>query len=367
MSAFCGYGGGYHLPHPARMKPRRPHSFSYRAGIGLFATHITCDGLGFANDLAFFSSANAVDPQSAKVLTSSRVGRRQIVTTEKTLRLLGAIGDKLRPRTLPAVFGRPFNLGGHRIEIVPTGHWPGSAALLCEVAGRRIFYTGAFCPEPLFDGVEPAEVRSCDAICVDASLGEPTLFFPPRKQALADVVAFVQETLHDKLTPVLLGSPFEALPAVALHLARLGIALRGQARIAAAWSKMRAVWDALPQVGRFANKVGPGEVLLWPVGAEQVAALGSQPNLRMAVVSAAAARPEPLAALASAARFPLTNLPSFSEIMTAIEATGAREVALFRGRSEGLVEILRARGCDAYTLEPPTQMTLPRSFAENPI
>jgi hypothetical protein len=55
----------------------------------------------------------------------------------------------------------------------------------------------------------------------------------------------------------------------------------------------------------------------------------------------------------------LTNLPSFGEIVAAVEATGAPEVALFAGAAESVAALLRQRGLDAYALGPPQQMTLP--------
>ena len=146
------------------MKPRRSkHAFSYRAGIRIPGTDITCDALGFPSDLVFLSHANALAPRGAADLAGGRAGRRQFVTTETTLRLLGDAGAKLRERALPAAFGRPFNLGPHRLEVVPTGYLPGAAALLCETETVRAFYLGAFCPEPFIEGIEPALIRRADA------------------------------------------------------------------------------------------------------------------------------------------------------------------------------------------------------------
>jgi hypothetical protein len=341
------------------MKPRgTPHAFVYRAGIGLAGTHITCDATGFASDLIFLSHARALAPRGPAALSGARAGRRQIVTTEQTLRLLGNAGEKLRSRTLPAAFGRPFNLGDHRIEVVPTGYLPGAAGLLCESDDRPIFYMGAFCPEPLVAGIEASEVRRADAICLDATFGDPSLLFPPRQEAIAGVRTFVQQAIGEGQTPVLLASPFGALPAVALDLAQAGLALRAHPRIAAVLSRLRGVCESLPTPARFAGKMAKGEVLLWPPEAREASHLTALDNLRFALVSGLAAEPGMLARLRLQHGFALTNLPSAAEITTAIAGAGAKEVALFHEGAEPLAALLRGRGFDAYALGPPRQMTL---------
>ena len=335
------------------------HAFVYRAGIGLAGTPITCDAIGFPSDLIFLSHARALAPRGPAALFGARAGRRQIVTTEQTLRLLGDAGDKLRARALPAAFGRPFNLGEHRIEVVPTGYLPGAAALLCESEGRRLFYLGAFCPEPLVAGVAASEVRHADAVCVDATFGDARLVFPPRQESIASVLAFVAASLRDGRTPVLLASPFGALPAVALALAQAGIAMRAHPRIVAVLARLRGASELTPAPARFAGRVASGEVLLWPPEARDASALTTLENLRLALVSGSAADPEAVERLRVQCGFVLTNMPSAAEILAAVEATGAREVALFGGGAESLAALLCERGFDAYALGPPRQMLLP--------
>ena len=338
------------------MKPRRTtRAFSYRAGIRIPGTEITCDALGFPSDLVFLSHANALAPWAP----ATRAGRRQFVTTEVTLRLLGDAGAKLRERALPAAYGRPFNLGPHRLEVVPSGYLPGAAALLCETEQARAFYLGAFCPEPLLENVEPALMRRADAVCIHAACGDPDLVFPPRRQVLAQVRAFVEENLRQDGRVALLASAFGALPAVVLELARAGIAMRAHRRIAAVLARLRYACEQLPAIPRFSGRLDAGEVLLWPPEARKAAGLAALGDLRLALVSGSAANPRVLADLQLPHGFALTNLPCFAEIVAAVEATGAREVALFAGAAESVAAALRQRGLCAYALGPPRQMSLP--------
>jgi putative mRNA 3-end processing factor len=218
---------------------------------------------------------------------------------------------------------------------------------------------GAFCPEPLISGIAASEVRRADAVCLDATFGDPRLIFPPRKEAIAAVRAFAQTALGDGQTPVLLASLFGALPAVARDLAQAGMTLRAHPRVAAVLSRLSGVCESLPTPARFAGRVAKGEVLLWPPEAREASNLAGLDNLRFALVSGSAAEPGVLERLRVQHGFALTNFPSAAEIVTAIDATGAKEVALFHGGAEPLAALLRERGLDAYALGPPRQMTLP--------
>jgi len=202
-------------------------------------------------------------------------------------------------------------------------------------------------------------VRHADAICLDATFGDPRLIFPPRTAVLAEVRAFVEATLHDGRTPVLLAPPFGASPALVLDLAQAGIAVRAHPRIVAALMRLRGVCARLPAPARFAGRVSKGEVLLWPPEARDASGLAALENLRFALVSGSAVEPAVLERMRLQHGFALTNMPSAVEILAAVEATGAREVALFHGGAESLAADLRERGLDAYAVGPPRQMTLP--------
>jgi hypothetical protein len=342
-----------------RVKPRQVTSaFVYRAGIGLADTHITCDATGFPSDLIFISHAYALGHRGPAKLAGERAGRRQVVATEDTLRLLGEAGEKLRSRTLPAAFGRPFNLGGQRIEIVLSGLLPGAAGLLCELDQRKVFYLGAFSPDPLLTGLEPAGMRHADAVCIDATFGHPGLVFPPRRQVLAEIRAFVQETLAEGRTPVLLTSIMGTLPALAHDLVQANIAVRAHARLARELARLHQVCATIPAVPCAPRRPSVGEALLWPVESSDAPALRAISAPRVVLVSGSAASPEVLAIMRVDRGFPLTTLPSHEEILAAVTICRAREVALFQAGAEDLASHLRGRGYDAYRLGPPRQMTL---------
>jgi len=288
------------------MPRRRKRAFSYHAGVTLDGTQLTCDAAGFATDLVFLSHAKALAPGSSFSLSSRRAGRRQLLATEGTLVLLGAAGERLRARTLPAGFGRAFNLGGLRLALVPAGYLPGAASLLCEAGGRRLLYAGTICRERAFASLGAAEVRSADAVCLDATFGDPRFVLPPREEAEATLRRFVEGALAARRAPVLLVSPFGPAPATVEALQAAGIAARAHSTIVGALARFAQAGAAVPTLRRFAGKLGANEALLWPPEAREAQYLARLP-LRLLLLfpaSVSNAPPSIACALTRASRCP---------------------------------------------------------------
>src|SRR6185295_11754176 len=122
---------------------RRPlvRTLSYRGGVRVRDSVLACDTAS-GSDLVFLSHAGALGRAASGAPRARGGGRRKILTNETTLALLGAAGERLRPHALTAGYGRPFTLGGMRIELFPSGALPGAASLLCERGGQRLVYAG---------------------------------------------------------------------------------------------------------------------------------------------------------------------------------------------------------------------------------
>jgi hypothetical protein len=284
-------------------------------------------------------------------------GRRQVLTTELTLALLGPAGERLKTHALPAGYGRPFGLGDLRLEMFPSGFMPGAASLLCERGDRRIIYAG---PIGSADTAQP-EVRAADALCIDATFGSESLAFPPRVQALADVGRAVRSVLADGGAPVVLVDPVALAVDVGAALAADRIGLCAHRSIVQAAAAYRGAGLPVPALQRFAGKVGHGEALLWPAS-ERVPPrrTGARP-LGLIVASAETTRVAagaPGAADPARARVTFPTAADFAGLVRYIEATGAREVALVNAPGDDLPRALGTRGIDAYTLGPPRQIDL---------
>ena len=340
------------------MPRRRKHAFSYHAGVTLDGTQLTCDAAGFATDLVFLSHAKALAPGSSFGLSSRRAGRRQLLATEGTLVLLGAAGEHLRARTLPAGFGRAFNLGGLRLALLPAGYLPGAASLLCEAGGRRLLYAGTICRERAFSSLAAAEVRSADAVCLDATFGDPRFVLPPREEAEAALRRFVEAALAAQRAPVLLVSPFGPAPATVEALQTAGIAARAHSTIVSALGRFGQAGASVPTLRRFAGKLGPNEALLWPPEAREAPILGALDSPSFAFVSGFSVERTAVDCMRADQGIALSNQAGFADLIAYLEATGAHEVALHRGFAETFATILRSRGFDAYAIDPPRQMEL---------
>ena len=336
---------------------RASRSFIYRAGVRVAGTILACDASS-GSDLIFLSHAGALDARTARALPRARHGRRQILTTETTLALLGAPGARLRAHALLAGLGRPFALGELRLELFASGHAPGAASLLCElgatatVPGRRIVYAGVLGP-----GDAPA-VRPADALCLDATFGARRFSFPPVAEALAQTTRLVLDALAGGGVPLVLVEPSGSALAVAAALVAAGVGVRAPRavmQLAAAYARAGL---AAPPVQRWSGKLRPGEALLWPPGASEAPALGRLESPTTILVSGRAAEAEERARVGARHAVALADRADFASLLRYVEATGAREVALLRAPGDELAQELGARGVDAYPLGPPRQIAL---------
>jgi putative mRNA 3-end processing factor len=307
--------------------------------------------------LVFLSHAKALGPGAPLGLSPRRAGRRQLLTTEGTLTLLGKSGDALRSRALPAVVGRAFNLGGLRLQLMPAGYLPGATSLLCDVGRRKVLYAGTIgreCPS----GLGSAEVREAEAVCLDATFGDPRFVLPPFEEAANQLRQFVENALAKARTPVLLVSPCGPAPAVVHTLQAAGLAFRVQRSFVPIFARFRRAGLAVPAVRSFSGKLDTHEVLLWAPESRDAPALADLTAPVFAFVSGFSVERTAVECMRADQGIALSNQAGFDELVAYLEATGAQEVALHRGFAETFAEVLRARGFDAYAIDPPRQMEL---------
>jgi len=347
-----------------RERAPRSRTFIYRRGTRIADTVIACDATA-GGDLLFLS--NGLDPQdgesgrrSAGPVGKARA-RGQILTTPETLALMGEAGARLRQRTLTVGYGRPFGLGTLRLELVPSGVLPGAAALACEDGERRILYAGRARLGPPALGSLPGEVRSAHALYLDATFGHPRFRFLARDEAEERVRRFVRAARDEGRGAVVLAAPLGLAQDLAAALRADGWKIRGhRAVIEAAAAYGRAGALAAPAMpARFTGKLTRDEVLLWPAGAREAAAVRrALPDARVVWVSGLACDADARARVGADEAIPFANGPDFEGLLAYAAATGAREIAVRNGFAEDLAAAFRARGADAYVLAPPRQIDL---------
>jgi hypothetical protein len=329
--------------------PKTRRAFVYRAGVRLAGTVLACDAAA-GGDLVFLSHAAVLGARRRRALPRVGGGRRQILTTEATLALLGPFGERLRAQALVTPYGRPFALGELRLELFASGYLPGAASLLCERDGRRLVYAG-----PIGEG---GDVRAADALCLDARFADPGIVFPSRAEAEAALLRAARQVAGAG-APVFLIEPLALAPIVARVLAAAGVPLRAHRTIvdAVAAFKRLGPADAAPAVQRFAGRLAPDEVVLWPADARGPRQGGAAGARRSVLISPRAglvvpAQPEGVERLT----FPFGA--DLAQLVRHVEATGAAEVALVGAPDDTLAELLRGRGLAAYRIGPPRQIDL---------
>jgi hypothetical protein len=328
---------------------------TWRDGVHLTATPIWCDARR-RRDICFVSSAERV----------GRAGHGQLIATPLTLALLGAsqgghLGVPLRQR---------FTLGTLRLELIASGRGPGAAALHVDNAGHRVLYAGAIRPytgprpgaaERLAENrgiagggamaIEPAEVRTCDALVVAAPFGATHHVFPPLGEVITHVLEWTHAQLANGRAPVLLvDGVLEGLE-VAGVLAGLAVTLARPIRDAvkrAGASPPTEPDDARPRTRRATEAT----VFVW---------LASD---RGGLARALGGRPHALARLsghtldgdsAGDTSFAWAGAADRAQLLAWIESTGAREVFVTGACA---TEIASSLGNRARVLGPPHQMTL---------
>jgi hypothetical protein len=329
---------------------RAARAFVYRGGVRIAGTVVACDASA-GTDLVFVSHAPAPGARGRRALPHLGRGRRQLLATDTTLALLGPAGERMRRHALVAAYGRPFSLGELRLELFASGLMPGAASLLCEREGRRLVYAGAIGAGP---GVD---VRAADAICLDASNAIAGAPAPAAAEGLVAVGQAVRALLADGRAPVLVVESAALSLELAAALGADRIALRGHRTVVQAAAAYRQAGLPVPPIARFDQRLGAGEVLLWPASERIPGQRGGGRALGVVFVGrrpgAAAGR-----AASDPAVVPLAERAGLAALVAYVEATGAVEVALVNAPNDELMQALRARGTDAYPIGPPLQASL---------
>lgn len=345
---------------------------SWRDGVHLTGTPIWCDARR-RRDVCFLSSADRV----------GRAGHGQLIGTAITLALLDAAGHG----HLAVPLRQRFTLGTVRLELIPSGRGFGAAALHADIAGKTVLYAGAV--RTSAGGVgDPAELRACDAVVVAAPYGEPHHRFPPLPDAIATAIDWTRGQLAAGRRPVLLvDSVLDGLEVASL-LAAADIAVAGSRALREAGQRIAELVpppqriDGELVIGRTttartsAPRLATGSQELQRLGAPTsgvpaLPAPGREPRAivwldadRAGLTRSLGDRPIATALISGRAiegatgydtGVPWAAAADRAQLLSWIEATGARDVFVTGACAEAIVAALGAR---ARVIGPPRQMTL---------
>ncbi len=315
---------------------RAPNGLRVR-GHGLYLEPRGRPPLGF---LAHARGASSVLPE-------------RMVATAATIQLLEAAQPRALRRTaaLPATYGQSFALGSLRLTVHPAGHVLGSAQVRCEADGLDLVYAGDIggIGRRAPSTAEPLEQLRCHTLAIRAVYGHPRYVFPPRQEVLERLEAFVDASLREGKTPVIVGAALGVAQEVVRFLGgRHTVRLHQTAFHACeVYARQGAA------LGGFVRLADEGEVILVPPTV-RLARLQIGPH-RICVLSGRAV--DGIAAADEA--LPLADHAGFDELVAYARASGARRVLAIDGYAEDLAQALRALGIEAVAIREHHQLRLP--------
>jgi putative mRNA 3-end processing factor len=277
----------------------------------------------------------------------------RMVATAPTIKLLEAALPRALRRTaaLAAHYGQTFALGSLRLTCHPAGHVLGSAQVRCEAEGLDLVYAGSI------GGVgtrasltaEPIEQLTCETLAIRALYGHPRYVFPPREQLLERVKDFVERSLRDGKTPVIVAAALGQAQEVVQFLGPRRM-LRLHATALRATEVYVAQGAALKGFTRLEDE-GDAVVVPPTVRLERLK-LGAH---RVCVLSGRAI--DGITGVDEA--LPLADHAGFDDLLAYARVSGARRVLTIDGHAEDLAQALRAAGVEAFAIREQHQLRLP--------
>ncbi len=99
-------------------------------------------------------------------------------------------------------YGQRLDLHELRVEVLNSGHIPGSCAFLVDDDQSRILYTGDVnvTSSMIQEGFKPAE---CDILVMESTYAHPIFKFPPREEVYLDILEWAAKTALSRAIPLL--------------------------------------------------------------------------------------------------------------------------------------------------------------------
>lgn len=253
-------------------------------------------------------------------------------------RLAHKAGMQKRPRArtpqaeTPVEFRKPLRLDGLSVTLYPAGHILGSAQILVEHDGRRLLYSGDFCPEKT-SAAEEIEIPRADTLIMECTYGLPEHSFPPRQAVVENLVAFVEKTLAEGRTPVCLAYALGKGQEVLRILSEKGFAVAAETetyRLAKVYERFGVTF------GRYRHLSSPvktGEVVVTP-GVSHIGPHLDGRKTRTAAVTGWAVGGFSWRAARADRRIPLSDHADFNGLLAYVKAVTPEIVYITHGPDE---------------------------------
>jgi hypothetical protein len=317
---------------------RWPRGIAYRNGFCILGTPI-CFRDAKHTGLRFIATLGDRAPTVNERVLASRV-------------LAEAMGWSKRGIDVLALdYRQKIKLGRMEITLYPAGLHPGSAELEISYRERRILYCGGVClHQPLSS--PPCEIPPCDLLLVDAAPADPKP--PAPRQAAKRLLDWLRETLQRGMLPVVLtGTPAAALE-TAWVIGETDWTVHAQRPLFEMFRRADTLGARLPELRRLRDRLPVEGVVLHGADAWPRSRFAGLSGARVAFVGPGRATP-PYADTG----FRLAEGADRPALVSYVQRSGARQVALGTECDESLAKLLEKTGVQTFRISPPKQIPLP--------
>ena len=294
---------------------------------------------------AFVSHAHS-DHVARHALTFCTEITHQLMVVRKTVKKSGKVVS------LP--MREMYEWEGWELRLLPAGHITGSAMLHLtrKADGATLLYTGDY---KLRQGLsaERCELMQADTLIMETTFGLPKYRFPPAENVIAQMLAFVRDTLRDGGTPVLLGYSLGKAQEILCALGDEGLQVMVHPSVAQITEVLAPHLGKLPQWRLFKADEAAGHVLVFPPGAKL-----DLPKMRTAILSGWAIQPSAKYRYGVDVALPLSDHADHPELHETVELVKPRRIYLVHGSTREFAAELRLRGHDARALGAEDQLEL---------
>ncbi len=236
------------------------------------------------------------------------------------------------PAEMPVPYGRPVQMDRATVTLHPAGHILGSAQILVERGGRRLLYSGDFCPQETA-AAEALEIPKADTLIMECTYGLPEHRFPRRDEVVEKLCGFVESTLASGRTPILfcyaLGKGQEVLRILSEAGYRTAVE-RETWRLAKVYERFGVGFEHSRLLD---SVVEAGEVVVAP-SLRQAGAFVDGRRLRTAAVTGWAAGGRGYRWVRGDAMIPLSDHADFEGLLSYVAAVSPETVYIVHGPDE---------------------------------
>ncbi len=245
-----------------------------------------------------------------------------------------------------------LELPGATLELSPAGHTLGSAMAVIRSETGTLVYTGDYKLRPgaFSPGVS---VPCCDTLVMECTFGDARYRFPPEREVLERLVAFIEETLRAGHVPVVLAYAFGKTQEALYHLTSRGYEVEVHDPGAALCEAHERLGYSFPGPGRWRRRAederAQGQVLLMTSRGRD-ALTGPAKRYRFVHLTGWACTPYGRRFTGADLALPLSGHADFPELIRTATESGARKIYTVHG-SARFAAHLRSLGLDAEHLE----------------